>query len=183
MALSLLSGAQSVLDQPAVTEALFGDVSTDCSCDIIGDMHGRVDLRDQLLDKMNLQIGAAQICDPHLVFVGDDIDRGPDSVDLLERLQSLSWQSDNRFVSHAGANPLVPRDRQTPKQSFVGPCRVSRPVARRWNMDRLRTQNLQKRDDGSKADFTRYGRSIDRKAERRGHLTRPRTCRSSNLKT
>ncbi len=206
VALSLLSRAQSAFDQPAVTDALFGDVSTDCSCYVIGDIHGRVDLLDQLLDKINLHIGAAQICDPHLVFVGDYIDRGPDSVQVLERLQSLSrmlpghvhclmgnhermlldfldypvyagplwmrhgglqtldsfgitgveaaggpqhmqdvadmledalfkllpgtltwleklplsWQSGNLFVSHAGANPLVPRDRQTPNSLLWG---------------------------------------------------------------
>ena len=90
MALRLLSRVQSAFDRSAVSDAVFEDLLTDCSCYLIGDIHGRVDLLDRLLDKINEHVGATQISDPHLVFVGDYIDRGPDSADVLERLQSIS---------------------------------------------------------------------------------------------
>jgi serine/threonine protein phosphatase 1 len=55
----------------------------------IGDIHGRADLLDKLLDRIdfdNEQRGAA---DTTLVFLGDLPDRGPDSRGVIERLIAL----------------------------------------------------------------------------------------------
>ncbi len=51
----------------------------------VGDVHGRADLLDQLLDKI-ARDAAAATGTRSLVFVGDYIDRGPDSRGVIERL-------------------------------------------------------------------------------------------------
>lgn len=56
----------------------------------IGDIHGRLDLLDDLLDQIareNARRGPAQTV---LIFLGDLIDRGPDSAAVIERLLTLS---------------------------------------------------------------------------------------------
>lgn len=55
----------------------------------IGDIHGRADLLDELLaliDADNIARGPAKI---RLIFLGDLIDRGPDSKGVVERLMDL----------------------------------------------------------------------------------------------
>lgn len=52
----------------------------------IGDIHGRADLLDRLLSKIAKEFGTT----PHqLVFLGDYVDRGPDSRAVLDRLVDL----------------------------------------------------------------------------------------------
>lgn len=62
----------------------------------VGDIHGRLDLLERLLE----MIAADQAARPHaatrVIFLGDYIDRGPDSRAVIERLQGgpprgLSW--------------------------------------------------------------------------------------------
>ncbi len=52
---------------------------------IIGDVHGRADLLAGLMEKLDRQQPAAT-----RVFVGDYIDRGPSSRDVLEMLQAMA---------------------------------------------------------------------------------------------
>lgn len=51
----------------------------------IGDIHGRVDLLNQLLDQMMEDDAGRAAVDQHLIFLGDLIDRGPDSAAVIER--------------------------------------------------------------------------------------------------
>ncbi len=51
---------------------------------VIGDIHGRMDLLERLLDKL-----AAEAPDARPVFVGDYVDRGAESRAVLERLRAL----------------------------------------------------------------------------------------------
>jgi len=53
----------------------------------IGDIHGRLDLLDDLLDR--IEADNATRCDANvtLVFLGDLIDRGPQSAQVIERLR------------------------------------------------------------------------------------------------
>lgn len=53
--------------------------------DIVGDVHGEIDALDALLDRLG-QPGQGR---PHLVFLGDLIDRGPDSIAVVERVAGL----------------------------------------------------------------------------------------------
>ena len=51
---------------------------------VVGDIHGRLDLLDLLLDKLANQASGAK-----LVFVGDYVDRGPDVRAVIDRLRAL----------------------------------------------------------------------------------------------
>ena len=54
----------------------------------IGDIHGRMDLLDELLCKVHADIERRKARRVLLVFVGDLIDRGPSSAQVVERLRS-----------------------------------------------------------------------------------------------
>jgi len=56
----------------------------DATLAIVGDIHGRADLLDAILRKISKEADAAT-----LVFVGDYVDRGPDSRKVLEMLRAL----------------------------------------------------------------------------------------------
>ena len=55
----------------------------------IGDVHGRLDLVDELLGRIEDDITDRPVETAAVVFLGDLIDRGPDSAGVVERLQSL----------------------------------------------------------------------------------------------
>lgn len=54
----------------------------------IGDIHGRLDLLDQLLEQVERDNAARSRAETHLVFLGDLIDRGPSSCQVVERLRT-----------------------------------------------------------------------------------------------
>ena len=56
----------------------------------VGDVHGRLDLLDQLLARIEADIGARPRARNVIVFLGDLIDRGPQSAEVVERLRT--WQ-------------------------------------------------------------------------------------------
>lgn len=56
----------------------------------IGDIHGRLDLLDRLLDKIRADMAACPALDKTIIFLGDYIDRGLDSRGVLDRLANLS---------------------------------------------------------------------------------------------
>lgn len=62
----------------------------DRPCYIVGDIHGRADLLERMLDLIDAHIGGTGAQNPQLVFVGDYIDHGPDSAVVLSRLQDLT---------------------------------------------------------------------------------------------
>jgi len=64
----------------------------------IGDIHGRRDLLDALLERILLHIETAPLADNILVFLGDYIDRGPASRAVIERLCGLKQESDCQTV-------------------------------------------------------------------------------------
>ncbi|MEO6433216.1 MAG: metallophosphoesterase family protein [Sphingomicrobium sp.] len=53
---------------------------------VVGDVHGRLDLVDRLLATIHAELDAAPRHKAMLVFVGDLIDRGPDSAGVIDRL-------------------------------------------------------------------------------------------------
>lgn len=55
---------------------------------VIGDVHGRLDLLDRLLDKIHRELDERPARKTLLVFVGDLIDRGPSSAQVIERLRT-----------------------------------------------------------------------------------------------
>lgn len=54
----------------------------------VGDIHGRLDLLDHLLGKIHADIAERPRRKTLLVFVGDLIDRGPSSAEVIERLRT-----------------------------------------------------------------------------------------------
>jgi serine/threonine protein phosphatase 1 len=54
----------------------------------VGDIHGRLDLLERLLEKIHSDIDGRGSSETLLVFVGDLIDRGPHSAQVIERLRT-----------------------------------------------------------------------------------------------
>ena len=52
----------------------------------IGDIHGRLDLLDAMLDQLVEDGAAAPDLNKYIVYLGDYVDRGPDSSGVIERL-------------------------------------------------------------------------------------------------
>jgi len=55
---------------------------------VVGDIHGRVDLLEHLLAKIHADLQHRPARKTMLVFVGDLIDRGPSSAQVIERLRN-----------------------------------------------------------------------------------------------
>jgi serine/threonine protein phosphatase 1 len=64
---------------------------------VVGDIHGRLDLLEDLLAKIHNDLERRPAKASLLVFVGDLIDRGPNSAEVVERL---------RTYRHAGVTPI-----------------------------------------------------------------------------
>lgn len=54
----------------------------------VGDIHGRLDLLDALLRRIEADIAARPPRKTYVVFLGDLVDRGPDSAGVVERLRT-----------------------------------------------------------------------------------------------
>ena len=59
-----------------------------CRVYAVGDVHGRLDLLDQLLGQIDQDIASRSRGRTAIVFLGDLIDRGPDSCGVIERLRT-----------------------------------------------------------------------------------------------
>jgi len=59
---------------------------------VVGDIHGRLDLLEDLLAKIHAELQHHPARKTLLVFVGDLIDRGPNSAQVLERLRTYRRQ-------------------------------------------------------------------------------------------
>src|ERR1700712_4639141 len=64
----------------------------------IGDIHGRRDLLDRLLAMIEEDEEARGPARSELIFLGDLVDRGPDSVGVIERLMALSETGRVRYL-------------------------------------------------------------------------------------
>ena len=56
----------------------------------VGDVHGRLDLLEELLEMIAADDAARAPASTLLVFLGDLIDRGPNSAEVVERVRSLA---------------------------------------------------------------------------------------------
>lgn len=65
----------------------------------VGDIHGRLDLLDDLLRQMEADDAARDPAETIVIFLGDLIDRGPDSAQVVQRLLELGAETDKvRFL-------------------------------------------------------------------------------------
>jgi serine/threonine protein phosphatase 1 len=55
---------------------------------VVGDIHGRLDLLEELLAKIHAELQHKPAAKTLLVFVGDLVDRGPSSAQVIERLRT-----------------------------------------------------------------------------------------------
>lgn len=62
--------------------------ATGCRAYVVGDIHGRADLLEDLLAKIHAELQHRPAEKTLLVFVGDLIDRGPFSAQVIERLRT-----------------------------------------------------------------------------------------------
>lgn len=72
----------------------------------VGDIHGRLDLLDDLLEQIEDDIRRRPCRKHYIVFLGDLIDRGPDSAGVVERLRTYR-PADARPVFLAGNHEEV----------------------------------------------------------------------------
>jgi serine/threonine protein phosphatase 1 len=71
---------------------------TNIRCYAIGDIHGRLDLLDQINLKIERDL-ISRPCHHHLrIFLGDYIDRGPESCAALDRLIELKKTTESVFI-------------------------------------------------------------------------------------
>jgi serine/threonine protein phosphatase 1 len=59
----------------------------------VGDIHGRLDLLDLLLADIERDIASRPQAETYVIFLGDLIDRGPQSREVVERLRTLASPS------------------------------------------------------------------------------------------
>ena len=74
--------------------------------DIVGDVHGELGALDALLDRLGYVRGRHPE-GRRLVFVGDLIDRGPDSAGVLERVNPGSRRASPPVFSASRAQPAA----------------------------------------------------------------------------
>jgi serine/threonine protein phosphatase 1 len=66
----------------------------------VGDIHGRLDLLDDLLAKIDGDDAVRTPAETTIIFLGDLVDRGPDSAGVVERLRSLAESGRSmRFIA------------------------------------------------------------------------------------
>jgi serine/threonine protein phosphatase 1 len=83
----------------APTPAPIGSIPAGTRVYAVGDIHGRLDLLDALLELMDADNAARGTADTLVIFLGDLIDRGPDSAQVIQRLIELGQGSDRvRFL-------------------------------------------------------------------------------------
>lgn len=72
----------------------------------VGDIHGRIDLLELLLDKIDRDIAARPGPRPVHIFLGDYVDRGPGSREVLQRL--IDRSRSNETVTLKGNHETFP---------------------------------------------------------------------------
>jgi serine/threonine protein phosphatase 1 len=76
-----------------------GGIPTGTRLYAVGDIHGRLDLLDDLLGQIERDDAARAPADSQVIFLGDLVDRGPQSAQVIQRLLDLSQRTDKvRFL-------------------------------------------------------------------------------------
>jgi serine/threonine protein phosphatase 1 len=81
-------------DDPDAPVALPGRLPDGVRAYAIGDVHGRNDLLEALLERVREHVASNPIARPVIVFVGDYVDRGPSSRQVLDTLLRCSSYKD-----------------------------------------------------------------------------------------
>ncbi|ODU68670.1 serine/threonine protein phosphatase [Novosphingobium sp. EMRT-2] len=101
----------------------------------IGDVHGRLDLLTELLDRVSAHQRGASGKRCHLVLVGDLVDRGPDSAPVVEHVYNLQKTTGNVVVLQGNHEDMM-------MAVYGGDGRVLRPWIRSGGDETLRSYGL-----------------------------------------
>jgi len=93
--------AQNTQTEPAPQES---NPTPDQPIFVIGDLHGRVDLLENMLELIDLRIGELRLNNPRLVFVGNLMDHGPGSADVVRRMRELTHEFPTNVQCLLGSN-------------------------------------------------------------------------------
>jgi serine/threonine protein phosphatase 1 len=106
--MSFLSALLGQRNRPASANAVFSATSAlpapEQPIFVIGDIHGRADLLERILEQLDAEIGALKLRDPKLVFVGNLIDHGPSSARVVSRMRELTREFPNNVVCLLGSH-------------------------------------------------------------------------------
>jgi serine/threonine protein phosphatase 1 len=72
---------------------------------VIGDIHGRADLLDRMIEGIGHDFAECPTPDALTVTIGDYVDRGPDSRGIIERLAANPFPT--RFVALRGNHEAI----------------------------------------------------------------------------
>ena len=64
----------------------------------VGDLHGRLDLLDAMLDLIDADLASHRACRSRLIFLGDYVDRGPGTAQVIHRLIEVAGGYDATFL-------------------------------------------------------------------------------------
>lgn len=69
---------------------------------VVGDLHGRDDLLERILESIDHEIGSLRLKNPKLVFVGNLIDHGPSSSAVIARMRELTLEFPENVICLMG---------------------------------------------------------------------------------
>jgi len=100
----VLLGADSGQPSQVEPDAQESNPTPDQPIFVIGDLHGRVDLLENMLELIDKRIGELRLNNPRLVFVGNLIDHGPSSADVVKRMRELTHEFPTNVQCLLGSN-------------------------------------------------------------------------------
>lgn len=102
----------------------------------IGDIHGRLDLLDALLRQIDADDAARAPADTQLIFLGDLVDRGPDSAAVVERLRRLAIERPNTLFLMGNHEEVLLAALDGDARAMHGFCRIGgRETALSYGID------------------------------------------------
>lgn len=106
--MSFLSALLGQSDRATATNGVFSAASVlpapEQPVFVIGDINGRADLLERILEQLDAEIGALNLRDPKLVFVGNLIDHGPSSARVVSRMRELTREFPTNVVCLLGSH-------------------------------------------------------------------------------
>jgi serine/threonine protein phosphatase 1 len=96
---TMFSSLRSIFTRAQTQQPPVGAVPSGMRVYAVGDIHGRLDLLEELLERMAADDAGRPAADTVVIFLGDLIDRGPESAQVVERLIELGAKAaDVRFL-------------------------------------------------------------------------------------
>lgn len=105
----------------------------------VGDIHGRLDLLDALLLEIDADDALRPPAQTHLIFLGDLIDRGPQSAGVVDRVMQLSR-------SHPRVGLLMGNHEEVFLRALEGDARATKLLARIGGRATMMSYGIAQRD-------------------------------------